>query len=122
MFSVKLKEIMRKNGVTQKQLAETLGVSISSIQKYCGGSVQPNAQTLFLISELFNVSLDWLLAPDNAEHVVESNAVENSSISNKIETRTGREELASLLLNINDDEAAHLVKYYNFMFGGSKNG
>jgi transcriptional regulator with XRE-family HTH domain len=54
--------LCRKNrDLTQSQLAKQLGVSTSSLGQYETGSARPNIETLTLISEICNVTTDWLL-------------------------------------------------------------
>ena len=47
--------------MTQKQLADELGVSKANESKYESGAIQPNLEMLVKISETFNVSTDYLL-------------------------------------------------------------
>lgn len=55
-------KLCRKNkDLTQSELAKQLGVSTSSLGQYETGSARPNIETLTLISEICNVTTDWLL-------------------------------------------------------------
>lgn len=57
----RLRELMKDSHVSQKQLAEALGITRQSISQYCDGSSQPALNNLITIAEYFNVSLDYLL-------------------------------------------------------------
>ena len=53
----KIKEIRIKNNLTQKEFAQKIGVSLSSLQKYEYGDFYPNPEIIKKIIDLFNVSL-----------------------------------------------------------------
>ena len=61
IFSEKL-QILRKNkGLTQETLAAKLGVSRQAVAKWEAGQVYPDITNLIQISELMNVSVDYLV-------------------------------------------------------------
>lgn len=60
-LSEKLYTLRRKKGLSQEQLAQSLGVSRQAISKWESGQSLPESSTLVVISEYFNVSLDYLL-------------------------------------------------------------
>ena len=61
VFSEKL-QILRKNkGLTQEELAEKLGVSRQAVAKWESGQVYPDIYNLIQISNLMNVSVDYLV-------------------------------------------------------------
>lgn len=72
-FSEKFYMLRKKSGLSQEQLAEQLGVSRQAISKWESGVSLPENDKLVVISNYFNVSIDYLLK-DSAE------AAENNSI------------------------------------------
>ena len=60
-FALKLKELRETNGLTQKDLAKRLNVSVSSVGMWESTSQVPTAKKLVEIATLFNVSVDTLL-------------------------------------------------------------
>jgi transcriptional regulator with XRE-family HTH domain len=60
-FFMRLLEIRNSKGMTQKQLAERLGVTIRTITNYENGSREPNIKTLIALTQIFGVSADYLL-------------------------------------------------------------
>lgn len=72
MLSEKIFALRRKNGLSQEQLAEKLGVSRQSISKWEGGLSTPELDKLKALSECFQVSIDELTgnptstSPDSA--------------------------------------------------------
>ena len=51
----------KKSGMSQEQLAERLGITRQSVSKWEAGSSMPEISKLIALSELFQVSLDYLL-------------------------------------------------------------
>lgn len=62
MFAEKLKELRKKQGLTQQELADKLGLSRSAIAKYEIGEREPNFETAELIADFFNCNLDSLIS------------------------------------------------------------
>lgn len=58
---VRLKELREENHLTQAQLAEKLGVSKVSVQNYENEKRTLPADVLLKLSDLFNVSTDYIL-------------------------------------------------------------
>ena len=57
----RIKLLRTSNGVTQKQLADILGVAEVSLQRFEYGSARPSLDTLISLADYFNVSLDYLV-------------------------------------------------------------
>ena len=60
-FNVRLKELRAEKGVTQKKLAEHLGIQPYSYQRLEYGIVRPGLNTAIALADYFNVSLDYLV-------------------------------------------------------------
>lgn len=60
-FSEKLTALRRQAGMSQEQLADRLGVTRQSVSKWEGGAAQPELSKLVALSELFQVSVDYLV-------------------------------------------------------------
>ncbi len=56
-----LKNLREKKNLTQEQLAEHLQVTRQAISRWETGETQPNTETLKLLSQFFNVSINTLL-------------------------------------------------------------
>ena len=57
----RLKEARQKSGMTQREAARLIGVSMSRIADWEAGNTKPRIEKLPLIAWVYNVSLDWLL-------------------------------------------------------------
>ena len=60
----KLASLRKQKGLTQTDLAEKLNVSRQAISKWEGGVAVPSTENLRVLSELYGVSLDYLLNGD----------------------------------------------------------
>lgn len=53
---------LRKEGkLTQKKVAETIGVSVRNYQSYEYGNFHPSAANLFALAKLYHVSIDYIV-------------------------------------------------------------
>ena len=66
-LSQKLKELRKKQGLTQLELAERLFVSRQAISGWEAGTSRPSTENLQSLSRLFNIPLETLLLDDTAE-------------------------------------------------------
>ena len=57
----KIIELRKKNGWSQEELAEMLGVSRQSVSKWEGAQSVPDMNRILKLSEVFGVSTDELL-------------------------------------------------------------
>ncbi|PER22399.1 MULTISPECIES: helix-turn-helix domain-containing protein [Bacillus cereus group] len=60
----KLKELRKKNNYSQQQIAEILHVTAQAVSKWENNKSVPDITTLVQISDLYNVSLDYLIKSD----------------------------------------------------------
>lgn len=61
-FADNLKDIRKKQNITQEQLAEILSVSRQAISKWESGFGYPETEKLLILSKKLNVSLDYLFS------------------------------------------------------------
>ena len=61
IFSQKLQLIRKNKGLTQEELAGKLDVSRQAVAKWESRYVYPDISNLIKISELFNVTVDYLV-------------------------------------------------------------
>ena len=57
----KLKSLRVENKLTQKQIAERIGLAISAVSSYEAGTRYPSYESLVKLSRIFHVSTDYLL-------------------------------------------------------------
>ena len=85
LFAEKLQILRKSNGYTQEELAEKLGISRQSIAKYEAGQGYPDILNLIQISNLFHVTVDYLVK--NQECSVSISKKETDDIDELIKFR-----------------------------------
>ena len=60
-YCVRLIELRKEHGFTQKYVADYLKIDRSNYSKYELGKLEPNIDMLIALSQLYSVSVDYLL-------------------------------------------------------------
>ena len=63
-FNENLRTARERKGLSQKDMAESIGVAKSTYSLYESGNREPNVQTIKKIADILNVSADELLGID----------------------------------------------------------
>lgn len=71
----KLYELRKKNGLSQEELADKIGVSRQAISKWERAESSPDTDNLIALADLYGITLDELL---NKKEAVESNIIEEN--------------------------------------------
>ncbi|MDE7254063.1 MAG: helix-turn-helix domain-containing protein, partial [Acetatifactor sp.] len=79
-FSEKLKEIRKKEGISQEQLAERIGVSRQAITKWETGKGLPDVENMVIIAEIFKTTLDELLMDSITQAAPETSVYTSETI------------------------------------------
>ena len=73
-FGVNLKLLRKQLGITQQEIADTINTSRSCISNYESGNRQPDNETIKLLADYFDVSVDYLFGRSEVKNVIRSNA------------------------------------------------
>lgn len=73
-FGEKIQQLRKEKGLSQEDLAHQLNISRQAVSKWESQNGYPEIEKMILISDLFQVSLDYLMKEDYEEH-------ENETIS-----------------------------------------
>ena len=66
-----LKKLRQQHNLSQQKLADILHVSQQSIYKYENGITVPDIETLILMADYFNTSIDYLVEYTDIPHKIE---------------------------------------------------
>lgn len=85
-ISRKLRELRQASGLTQKQVAERIGVTASVVSAYENDIRSPSHSTLVKLASLYHVSTDYLLGitetrAQNCRHLVSLDGLPPSKIA-----------------------------------------
>jgi len=76
----KLKKLRKERKLTQKDLAENIGVNMSHLNRIENGKCQPSIDMLKKFSDFFGVSADYFLSNEEFPEV----QIENKSLAERI--------------------------------------
>lgn len=68
MFGQRIVELRKRQGLTQTELAKTIGISRSALSLYEIEKRQPDWETINKMASLFDVSVDYLLGRTDDKH------------------------------------------------------
>lgn len=83
-FAENLKKIRKERYLSQEELAEILGVSRQAVSKWEQGIGYPEVETLLLLSNRLNVSLDGLMATEIAGENEEKREGGNTNVTGTV--------------------------------------
>ncbi len=66
-----LKQLREASATSQKQLANAIGVSQQSINKYENHKIEPDIDTMIQIADYFNTSVDYLIGHTEIRQKIE---------------------------------------------------
>lgn len=92
MLSEKIRELRRKSGLSQEELAEKLDVSRQAVSKWETGAAVPVPEKLVELSDFFGVTLDFLMRENSAGNINEKTG-ENFIDSENSDNRENTEEI-----------------------------
>ncbi|MDB8564557.1 helix-turn-helix domain-containing protein [Turicibacter sanguinis] len=110
MLGNRLKSLRRGANLTQKQLADKLNISPSTIAMYEGGKRDPDTDTLKKLSNVLSVSVDYLTGNDSPktkkEHL--------TTINDAVNTHLG-EDISIMFKDITDWDEEKIKKLKTFI-------
>ncbi len=70
-FISRFRELMKEKGYSNNKISELVGVDRKTIQNWLNPreSTIPNAERLYTLADILNVSADYLIGRDNARHI-----------------------------------------------------
>ena len=86
-FGILLTTLRKKNGISQKEMAERLSVSTSAVSKWEHGKNLPDMTMLGSIAETFQVSCDELLNPEKTLERLSNPEPQKEALPKKKHTR-----------------------------------
>ena len=105
----KIINLRKKNGWSQEELAEKLGVTRQSVSKYEGAQSIPDLDKILKLSEIFGVTTDYLIKDElEEEEYAPSQMQENESESDRIVHKVTM-EMANEYLQIIDWSAGKIA-------------
>lgn len=80
----RIQELRKGKGLSQEQLAETLGVSRQAVSKWESGQSMPEVEKLIAMSNLFDVTIDYILKGETPPQPVQDDKQRVMRIASQI--------------------------------------
>ena len=122
MLNEKIVYYRKKNMLTQEELAYQLNVSRQTVTKWETGTIYPNIEYLIKLSNLFGVSIDYLVKEDDCfvikgqlvEKLFKMTKVENEEALNRFLRKLTRMGVDTELekLGIKEDDQVRILDFY----------
>ena len=61
ILSERILSLRKERGLKQEEVADQTGIGYRSYRRYEAGEREPNASTIIILADYFNVSADYLL-------------------------------------------------------------
>jgi len=74
-FGENLKNLRKQKGITQQHVANAINTSRSCISNYESGNRQPDNETIKLLADYFDVSVDYLFGRSEVKTLIKSNSM-----------------------------------------------
>lgn len=78
MIGEKLREIREKTGLNKKDFANSIGVKYTTYNNYETGDREPNSDFLIMISQKFDISIDYILGLQSEKEIKHSYELKSS--------------------------------------------
>lgn len=92
--------------LTQKDIADFLGIERTTYGKYETGSSEPNFETICKLADFFNVSIEYLMNYTNAKKKLTPEEVSELPEAKKLE---------SVMKEMSPEQRQHMVEYARFL-------
>lgn len=75
-FAPRLKKARADTGFTQRDVAKETGITASVLARYETGKLEPSLETLGILADFYEVSLDWLLGTKGEKKFIDGKKAE----------------------------------------------
>lgn len=113
---MRLKELRKNFGITQKELAERLEVDRTTVIKWEAGKNGATQKTLVKIADLFGVSIEYLLGESDDPTKKDPQPVPGADQMDE-----QLQQMLALVEKMTDEERNNIISYMKFL-AGSKDG
>ncbi len=76
LIGTRIKELRKKKGLNQSEIGEIIGLTYSTVSSIESERCEPTSKVIMKLSELFEVSTDYLLFGIESEQIISENEQE----------------------------------------------
>lgn len=100
----RLKELRKARALTQRDIADMLGVNRTTYTKYESDASEPPLETLYKLADYFDVSLDYLLEKSDIKNTPAPEGLTDAE-----------EQLLQAFRKLNDIEKSEVLNFVRFI-------
>ncbi|HDP55566.1 MAG TPA: XRE family transcriptional regulator [Bacteroidetes bacterium] len=100
-FAERLKELRKRKGISQSELAELIEVHFTQVSRYERGETKPNAEAMTKLAKALDTTVDYLMN-GTADDVVQDAGLEKELISRFKEVQSLDTEDKKTVLSLMD--------------------
>lgn len=112
-FGQRLRELRAEKKMRQEDLANVLKVHRATVGKYETNERSPDKETLQLLADYFNVSIDYLLGRTDIRNAYES-PKDSSTVIEEVDDKLLR-DIAKIYKNLSPEEQKELARYAKYL-------
>ncbi|MEO2508458.1 helix-turn-helix domain-containing protein [Clostridium paraputrificum] len=109
----KLQLLRSRNGMSQEELAERLGISRQSVSKWESGQSVPDLKKLIILSDIYNVTIDSLVKDGDEYDILQETDAKDSKV-NIIDNDT---KSTQVIINLHGGRLDYEYKSKRTLFG-----
>ncbi len=119
IISCNIRNLRKRSGYTQKQVADLLGLDRSTYSYYELGKIKPDIATIMKLANIFGVHYTEILESEGSSGLSDSfsgrNIVEKSSVEKLCFERVTQEEkkFLDIFRNLSKDDREETIKFMN---------
>lgn len=127
-FGSRLKKLRQNYNMTQQDLATAIRLSKANVSKYESDQIQPSMETIVIISELFNVSIDYLLGKPTIISIAKSNGIKSPGdaptdvITKHVDLSDAEKKILDACENLSPEQLEKVVEYVEFISAKKRSG
>ena len=100
----RIEQARRARSLTMRQLAQSIGVKVSTLDNWERDRSEPRSNKLMMLSGVLNVPVTWLLTEDGVFEHEQTAPCDSAAIMRKLERATAlQQDLSALLREIAAD-------------------
>ena len=121
-FDGRLKELRKRNGITQVEVCNACGIGLRNYKTYEAGEVQPAAAVIVKLSQFFDCTTDYLLGQEISlenEPVDEFSEIKKTTVSTEDRPKW-QQDLLDLVSDFSPEEALEASKFVDYLISKRK--
>ena len=118
IFTERIKDLRIENGYKQEEIAEKLNITTSAYGYYEQGRNEPSLKTVRKISDIYQVSTDYLFGKINSSHHLARYLVDDGLTLSENEIQVIKLLKESILHELSEnpeENVERLKRYWNFI-------